>query len=54
MKFKKMKAALERGDFEAAAAEMLDSRWARQTPNRADREALEIASLADPGEGMEA
>ena len=35
--FKAMWAALERGDFHAAAAEMKDSRWARQVGNRADR-----------------
>ena len=36
--FKKMLKALERGDFDAAVADALDSRWARdQTPNRARR-----------------
>ena len=35
--FRRMWAAIERVDFEAAAAEMLDSRWAKQTPNRAFR-----------------
>lgn len=35
--FKAMWAALERGDYHAAAAEMKDSRWARQVGNRADR-----------------
>lgn len=34
LKFKKMLAALERGDFEKAADEMLDSKWARQVGNR--------------------
>ena len=33
--FRKMLAALERGDKSTAEAEALDSRWARQTPNRA-------------------
>ena len=38
MGFKRMLAALERGDYEAAAAEMLDSKWAkRDTPARAGR-----------------
>lgn len=35
--FKKMRAALERKDYEAAAAEMLDSAWHTQTPARARR-----------------
>lgn len=39
MKFKKMWLALERNDFESAAKEMLDSLWAKQTPNRARRQA---------------
>ena len=38
MGFKRMIAALERGDYEAAAREMLDSKWAkRDTPGRAKR-----------------
>lgn len=36
-RFKKMWAALEVGDYDTAAVEMLDSRWARQTPQRAAR-----------------
>jgi len=39
LKFKKMWAALEVGDFELAATEALDSRWASQTPGRAGRHA---------------
>ena len=35
--FAKMLAAVEHGDYETAATEMLDSRWARQTPERAHR-----------------
>ena len=35
--FKKMLAALADGDRELAAKEALDSRWAVQTPNRAQR-----------------
>ena len=34
-KFKKMLKALEAEDYEKSATEMLDSRWAKQTPNRA-------------------
>jgi lysozyme len=37
LKFKKMWAALKEGDYEKAAEEMLDSRWAKQTPNRAKK-----------------
>ena len=37
LKFKKMWAALEDNDFNTAADEMLDSRWATQVPNRANR-----------------
>ena len=37
--FNRMLAALERGDHTTAAFEMLDSRWARQTPARAERQA---------------
>ena len=33
--FKNMWAAIENQDYEEAAAEMLNSRWAGQTPNRA-------------------
>lgn len=36
-KFTKMLEALKIGDFELAAKEMLDSKWAKQTPNRAKR-----------------
>ena len=35
--FKGMKREVDARDWEAAAAEMLDSRWARQVPNRANR-----------------
>lgn len=40
--FKKMLAALERGDTEEAAKQALDSKWARQTPERAERVAAMI------------
>jgi hypothetical protein len=33
-------------DYKTAAAEMLDSRWAKQTPNRAKRMSDTMASLA--------
>ncbi len=36
-KFKKMKAAVDRGDWEEAANQMEQSRWFRQVPNRASR-----------------
>ncbi len=32
--------AIQRGDYETAAAEMLDSKWAKQTPNRAAESAF--------------
>lgn len=35
--FKKMIAALEKGDHDEAAKQMLDSRWAKQTPARAKK-----------------
>lgn len=37
LKFKKMIAALKRGDYEAATAEMVDSKWHRQVKERAIR-----------------
>ena len=37
-KFKKMLNYIEEEDFEKASKEGLDSRWARQTPNRAKRQ----------------
>jgi len=36
--FKKMIKALEEEDYDEASVEMLDSKWARQTPNRAKRQ----------------
>lgn len=38
--FKKLTAAIQAKDYVKAAAEMMDSKWARQTPNRAARAAL--------------
>ena len=36
-KFKKTIDHLMRKDYKAASVEMLDSRWAKQTPNRAKK-----------------
>ena len=44
--FSRMWAALERRDYEQAAEEALDSRWAEQTPNRA----AEVAKWIKKGE----
>ena len=45
-KFKNMLKALEEGpDYQTAAIEMLDSRWAKQTPNRAAAMSAEMAAL---------
>jgi lysozyme len=38
--FKRMWTAIESGDFVAASYEMLDSRWANQTPKRASNLAI--------------
>ena len=35
--FKQMGKAIEEGDWEKASVEMMDSRWASQTPQRAER-----------------
>ena len=45
LRFKKMWAALKEGDYKKAANEMLDSRWAKQTPNRAKELAEIIRSI---------
>lgn len=42
MQFRNMLSALRRGDREEAAEHALDSRWAKQTPNRAARVAALI------------
>jgi len=36
-KFSKLKAAVNKGDWEKASIEMTDSKWYRQVPNRAER-----------------
>ena len=43
--FRKMIGALDHGDYRKAADEALNSRWARQTPNRAN----EIADMIRKG-----
>jgi lysozyme len=40
--FKKMILAVAKGDFERAAKEALDSKWAKQTPKRAARVAYQL------------
>ena len=46
-KFSRMIDAIHREDFAAAAAEMLDSRWADQVPNRAQRLIRRMRQVAD-------
>lgn len=45
-KFKKMWTALENQDYAEASAQMLDSKWAKQTKNRAEHLAEIMQSLA--------
>ena len=45
-KFKRFLQALEENDYGCAAIEMLDSRWAKQTPNRAKKLSDIIKGLA--------
>lgn len=42
LKFKKMIKALEAQDYITASNEMLQSRWASQTPGRANRHAMQL------------
>ena len=44
-KFKNMIKALKIPDYQTAAIEMLDSKWAKQTPNRAAGMSAEMAAL---------
>jgi lysozyme len=44
-KFEKALMALQMGDYDRAASELLDSRWAKQAPNRAHRLAGRILQL---------
>lgn len=46
--FKKMKAAVDAGDWDEAANQMEDSRWYRQVPNRAERLIERMRLLAVP------
>ena len=43
-RFTRLRAALHRGDPETAAAELLDSRWARQAPVEVGRLALRMCA----------
>ena len=43
-KFKNMIKALQNHDYKQASIEMLDSRWAKQTPNRAKELSSHMAS----------
>ena len=43
-KFKKMWKALDREDYGEASFQMLDSLWAKQTPNRANKLAAKMRS----------
>ena len=44
-KFKNMWKALSALEYSTAASEMLDSRWAKQTPNRAQSMSADMAAL---------
>ena len=46
-KFKNLKVAIEDYQWQRAALEMLDSRWAGQTPERAERLKVRMLALAD-------
>ena len=54
LKFKKMIAALESKDYSEASRQALDSRWARQTPARAERHAAVLGwgNLNEVYEGL--
>ena len=45
-KFKGMLKALSEKDYKRASYEMLDSLWARQTPNRAKRMSERMANIS--------
>ena len=49
MGFKNMWAAIERKDWAGATDQMLDSRWARQTPARAHRHAIVMQTGSTEG-----
>ena len=46
-KFKGMKRCVDARDYAGAALEMLDSKWARQLPNRSERLVKRMRALAD-------
>ena len=46
LKFKKMLSALKVEDFKEAAKEGLDSKWAKQTPSRANRLMEQLANIS--------
>lgn len=46
-KFKNLKVAIEDYQWQRASQEMMDSRWARQTPERAERLKSRMLVLAD-------
>jgi len=46
-RFKNLKIAIEDFQWEKAAEEMMDSRWANQTPERAERLKIRMLALAD-------
>ena len=48
MNFRRMVAALERGDWVEAEREALDSRWAQQTPGRAAEVAADLRDGRQP------
>jgi|TARA_R110000824_G_scaffold3901_1_gene18646 lysozyme len=48
LNFKKMWAAIEIDDYVTAAAEMINSRWAMQTPARANRLADRMRACTNP------
>ena len=43
--FKNTLTAIQSGDYKLAAVEMLDSKWAKQTPDRATEMALVMSGL---------
>ena len=45
-RFHKMKRAVDNREWEEAATQMLDSRWANQVPNRANRLIQEMKSIS--------
>ena len=47
-KFKKSFQFAKEGSWDEYSTEILDSRWAKQTPNRAGRYSARLASLAIP------